>query len=65
MVLPATETNDLVGCNACEPPIQVSGWGGPPFPTTLSKGNMEPKKEFQGSPPSPNSIYKGVGMLVE
>ena len=42
------------------------GWGAPNsiyrvFPI---KGKMEPAMDFQHSPPSPNSIIKGVGMFL-
>ena len=33
-----------------------------PSTSNLSNGK-EPEMQFQGSPPSPNSIFKGVGML--
>ena len=54
------------GCNI-PPTLRGRGWRVPSsiylvFPI---KGKMEPQTEFQGSPPSPNSICEGVGMLQQ
>ena len=51
------------------PPPRLSGggwdgWGVPSFHLSclLHKGKVEPYMEFKGSPPSPDSIFKGLGL---
>ena len=54
-------------CSLRTYPPYLNGQGGGGSPNSIDlvfpkKGKMEPQMEFQGSPPSPNSIFEGVGM---